>query len=491
MPDILGLCGHGAHGTSTVALQPVHAQRDQSAHAEVPRAAAPVLDLGKLDWIEYQRPVAESYDAVAEAMVAYCALGIEQPNYRCLSNLRKQVNKVAAEMLELAPFAGEPADFRTIEHAFESAKQDLEEIRQIDGGGLKAALRQINLICRGMDMNDRAALMRALPALRAALNDYHRQIEDCFVPGSRFSESAVHERNRAELDQPARAALLQRLAQRTHAAWHSDANVYQLLGIKPDYQASEADAAAFEQVFKQGRLIRTGGKYASATECLDLFDLYAKHMRAAQRDGDVPPDIPLAELIALRTYSVSSNELNQALREGDSKTVREFAPMIKLLVSALNRLPDCGSNTRQSKKILFRGIKLTANQLIESGYVKGNKLVIPSFASCATSGSTQYTQHEHFNVQLEIEQRDAKLIDNTSLYKGREDEALFKPMSCFEVLSVRYDENSPDPNYPYVTIKLRQIDADDLFTPARSSAAQLVHAGYFPQSAIDTLRQSE
>lgn len=93
-------------------------------------------------------------------------------------------------------------------------------------------------------------------------------------------------------------------------------------------------------------------------------------------------------------------------------------------------------------------------------------------------------------MQLEIEQRDATSVDAISLYKGHEDEALLKPMSCFEVRSVHYDENSPDPQRPRVRIKLGQIKPDELFASARNSAAQLVRSGYLAQPDLDAVRHA-
>lgn len=463
------------HGDSTTALQPL------TAHA---RKRAVPLDLNKFTWIDDDWELSDRHDALLTALAAYRAIGLEQPTHAALNHLRSTVTAIARQLLEGAEYEGEPGSAQVVQQAFAGAAAELAEERESFDTGMPAALAHVNHLCDRMQGADLATMLGDLPVLKASLEQYS---DDVAHRCNRHADDfMVHERNRAALELPAHDALLQRLAQKNRALWQSDANIYQLLKIKPDYRSTATDAADFEKTFKQGRLVRTNGRYVPPNECLELYKLYASDMQRKQRECHIPTNMPMAELLALRTYTVSSNELNQALRDGDTRTLLEFAPMLKLVISGLNRLP-----TLRQHKTIYRGMNLTAEQLIESGYIKGNKLFNPAFTSCATNCNTSHTTMEKFNVQLEIEQRDAKLIDPLSLYSGFEDEALFKPMTCFEVVAVHYADPTPDPQRPQVRVKLRQIDPDDMWLSARSSLAHLVRAGFIDPHSPHLARQPD
>ncbi|MFC7518912.1 hypothetical protein ACFQUU_28280 [Herbaspirillum sp. GCM10030257] len=121
---------------------------------------------------------------------------------------------------------------------------------------------------------------------------------------------------------------------------------------RPNYafRSTSADRQAFQQIFKEGTVLRSNMSYMRVEEAIKTYELYRTKMtklvteRSVLRGNDPYwhediKRIPIEDLIAIRTLVASSNELNQALRENDQETLKRLSPYLKTVISGLNQLP--------------------------------------------------------------------------------------------------------------------------------------------------------
>lgn len=217
----------------------------------------------------------------------------------------------------------------------------------------------------------------------------------------------------------------------------------------PKYQSTSEDREDFKQLFTSGQIIRNKGVYASPNECQDLYDFHMKKINELREsDHDIAPLHPI-DALAVRTYSISSNELNdESLRTGDKAKIAKFAPYIKCAISGLNKLPvwtdHWSGDPKKGKNIVYRGKRLHASEL--SKYKKGERIRELPFLSTTYDNKSPYRDFDKYNVQYVIKSQTGKKLGALSIYAHLEDEVLFPPATPFDVDDANYKNPAFDPN---------------------------------------------
>lgn len=194
-----------------------------------------------------------------------------------------------------------------------------------------------------------------------------------------------------------------------------------------DYRASFEERERFRQLFLEGKIKLDKEKYLSPDQADELYDSYASKMEELKDTRYQYAGIPTDELVALRTYSVYADELNNAFKRGDLAKLAELDPYIKTLVSGLNRLPPYRMYRNSP---LYKGATLTADQI--KAYIPGEEITEPAFFSTSYSESKAHKK----NVQYQVYSQNGRSLTDISLYQDWEAEVLLRPGTKFKVSRV-------------------------------------------------------
>ena len=141
-------------------------------------------------------------------------------------------------------------------------------------------------------------------------------------------------------------------------------------------------------------------------------------------------------LYRIEQYSGFPNlcsKLNDALRGGDQQELGPWLSYLKILVTALSKLPS-------NRCTLWRG----AFGDLSQKYREGDKITWCGFSSCITSlkvlESDQYSRKYEVRTLFLIECSNGKCITDYSYHEDKE-EVLLLPCTCFKVISNFSKEN--------------------------------------------------
>ena len=262
--------------------------------------------------------------------------------------------------------------------------------------------------------------------------------------------------------------------------WKRSDGVFSLLNKpQPQYRSTQEEQDAFKALFLGNRIIQCGN--LTAEKCEELWALYTAQLHAVRKNNPWLKSIPMTDLIAIRTYSVASNELNEALRNRDEEKIAAFAPYIQCLLSGLNQMPAFTRSFSSTRgEWLHRGVRLSAADLKK--YVPGAIISEAAFTSTTSDPNSSYCRlKEKYNVQLRIFGK-GKNIAAASLYAHLEDEVLFPPGTQFEVVEVKYVNEGLEPDMPRVNITLREIEPSS--SASGSGQAEGLHSTPAPAPAV-------
>ncbi|CAF0913408.1 unnamed protein product [Adineta ricciae] len=137
--------------------------------------------------------------------------------------------------------------------------------------------------------------------------------------------------------------------------------------------------------------------------------------------------------------------LNAALREREHEQMKPWILFMKLLLTALNRLPS-------KFQTVFRGVKLD----LHGEYSRGDLIIWWGFTSCTSTinvlQSNKFLGKKGERTQFIIECINGKNISKHSYFKS-ENEILLMPGTCFQVISFL------DHGHDFYTIQLKEIES--------------------------------
>ena len=165
-------------------------------------------------------------------------------------------------------------------------------------------------------------------------------------------------------------------------------------------------------------------------------------VKTAKRDSLKPADaLTIDESASIMLYSMSwtpatdslYTQLNATLRSKDRKSLEPWYSYLKLLFTALDKLPSI-------HWIVHRGIKAD----VYKDYVRGQSIVWWAFSSCTTKlsllESERYLGNTGIRSLFTIECKNGKDVRKHS-YFPREDEILIPAATQFRVISVLDQKN--------------------------------------------------
>jgi hypothetical protein len=190
------------------------------------------------------------------------------------------------------------------------------------------------------------------------------------------------------------------------------------------------------------------------------------------------------ESASIRLYSMGAksasrsfyNVLNTTLRSADSKKYEPWLLFMKLIITALSRLPATG------KRVVYRGIK--AN--LSAQYPKGKTIVWSAFSSCTCTmdvlESELFLGKRGARTWFTIECESARDIRKHSYFPS-EDELLLLPGTQFQVIS------SFDHGHGLHVIQLKEIGQSSTFLKYISAISDSVKQPLVLTKTLSSLEQ--
>lgn len=419
------------------------------------------------------RPFFKDFDVsngmieVQDAFAAYEEAGVA-PNYEELREARRIAEQLKDALLTAEHEQLGRRDLAVANDiAFSAARERAPSVDVSQKAAPQILLAHLETVMNQFLKSSPEVATDRFPDVYVALQNYFDLLDHKTQMPPYPDREAVHESVRDKLSASRHQAIIREFARAAVEDRKNNNNLYAILGITKDYRSTPEDQEAFRALFLSGKIIRSKMVYASPEECAELYALYERQIDNAVRHSSLS-NACRTDMIGVRTYTVSSNELNQALREGNIEKIREFAPYIKVAISGLNQLRAYSTSLRSSRDVapkpewVFRGVRLSVEELLKKGYVKGNAIDVKSFMSCSHSRSTGYCRlTDKYNVQMKIKARTPKLLGDLSLHNQSEDEVLFPPEKRFRIIDVKFSKGL-EKNYPHVDIVMEEIDEDQI-----------------------------
>jgi len=315
--------------------------------------------------------------------------------------------------------------------------------------------------------------MDRTPQLYVALTRYLDVLSDRHMAAPREDHrdlGARHEAVRALLFEPQRQRIVRECARRAAQPGGPGVDVLAHLGIGADYRATDADRAEFRALFESGRILRSSMVYTPPAKCRDLYAQYECEVGAVMAQ-DARKGSNLHDLIAVRTYTVSSNELNQALREGDLARIDAFAPYIKTFVSGHAQLRLASRRIGADKQgfiTLKRALQMSEKEILRAGYVVGATFRQPTPMSCTENSRASYwSLRSKYNVHLYVRCKNARRVGEISRHAHSEAESILALQTWFKVTDAAWQPGGTAA-HPWLDLVIEECDAPP---PARHGKA--------------------
>lgn len=139
--------------------------------------------------------------------------------------------------------------------------------------------------------------------------------------------------------------------------------------------------------------------------------------------------------------------LNKALRHEDRQSIDKWNSFLKLILTGLEKLPSSSPQT------VWRGAR---GENLCSKYPIGSKFAWWGISLCTSSRNTIekdiYLGETGLRTLFSIECQNGKLINLHSFFKDHENEIVFMPGTCFQVIS-----HKKDPSKDLFIIVLKEI----------------------------------
>ncbi|TWC67290.1 hypothetical protein [Herbaspirillum sp. SJZ099] len=401
------------------------------------------------------------------AIHAYLQCG-RSPNFDALVELRRAMDAIKEELIESDRLDGTDFAKPLFAHAEQSlaVDNDSPQAPQLLLSHLEATLIQYQRCDIGLRQDLTPQLHVALSRYLDLINDRHMQ-----APADDHTElEQRHEQTRNILFEPQRQRIVREFARRAAGDDGPVFDVFAHLGISPGYRASEQDREDFRALFESGRILRHKMVYTPPAECRKLYEQYAKEVEEAMRNDGIDGD--LRDMIAVRTYTVSSNELNQALREQNLEVIDTFAPYFKTFVSGLANLRTSSSTMYPDADgfiTLLRAVRLSEEELFRAGYVPGVVFRQPTPMSCSDNPNVSYwTLRGNYNVHIKVRCKVAHRTGEISRHAHSESEWIASLHLWMAVKSLRWLPGGT-PSHPNVDLVFEECDQP---RPAPSSAVR-------------------
>ena len=434
------------HGTS-------HAPAQAGMGAESPQRPAPRPDARAL------RPLFDDVspttrDEFDHALASYVSCG-RAPNLDALRDMRSALEKVREDL----EFEGE----HLCEQVFGAADKAL----MVDPSKLAAPqllLSHLEKTITAYSACDDTLRMDRTPQLYVALTRYLDVLSDRHreaPPGDDRDTGARHQAVRALLFEPERQRIVRECAHRAAQPGGPGVDVLERLGITPGYRATDQDRAEFRALFESGKILRLAMTYTAPSECRKLYAQYEREVGAVMAQ-DAARGSNLHDLIAVRTYTVSSNELNQALRDGDLARIDTFAPYIKTFVSGHAQLRLASRRIGADKEgfiTLMRALEMSEKEILSAGYVVGATFRQPTPMSCTENSNASYwSLRNKYNVRLQVRCKSARRVGDISRHAHSEAESILPMQSWFKVIDATWQPGGTA-SHPRLDLVIEECDA--------------------------------
>ena len=393
---------------------------------------------------------------LAEAVGAYLECG-RAPNFSALSTLRNELLALKDELT----FYDEINGTKTADRMFEHAQQTLLVKHTAPQAPQLLLSHLVSIISQywNCDEQRRQDLM---PHLFTTLDRYMNALRERHLQAAEDDHADTeerHEQTRNILFEPERQRIVRRFAQRAAGGDGGLFDVFAHLGITADYRASRQDREEFRALFESGRIVRSKMVYMPPDECCRLYVQYEREVKAAMKYDGIEGD--LDDMIAVRTYTISSNELNQALREANLEIIDIFAPYIKTFVSGLANLRTSSSSVYPDADgfvTLLRGVRMSEKELLQAGYVPGVVFRNPTPMSCSDDPEVSYlNMRDHYNVHIKVRCRPPYRTGEVSRHANNENEWIVALQKWIAVKSLRWLPGGTS-THPYVNLVFEQRD---------------------------------
>ena len=388
------------------------------------------------------------------ALACYVECG-RAPNYAALCDMRRAASELRDDLALEGP--------ELCEHFFGVAEAAL----MVDGNKLAAPqllLSHLEKTITAYHACDDTLRRDHTPQLYVALTRYLDLLSDRHMaapPGEHMALGERHEAVRALLFEPQRQRIVRESARRPAQQDKPDIDVLAHLGIGADYEATDQDRAAFRALFESGRILRSNMVYTAPDKCSALYAQYEREVAAVMAQ-DAAGGSNLHDLIAVRTYTVSSNELNQALRDGDLARIDAFAPYIKTFVSGHRQLRLASSRSgadRQGFITLRRALEMSERQILRAGYVVGAVFRQPTPMSCTGNEHASYLSlRGKYNVQIDVRCKSARRVGEISRHAHSEDESILALHTWFKVTKATWLPGGTR-SHPRLDLTIEELDA--------------------------------
>lgn len=430
-----------------------HAPAPAGMGAELPHRPAPRPDARALRRLfDDVRPAAR--DELHDALARYVDCG-PTPNYEALCEMRRALKELRTDL----EFEGAGL----CEQVFGAADKAL----MVDHAKLAAPqllLSHLEKTITAYRACDDASRMDRTPQLYVALTRYLDVLSDRHMEAPRDDHrdiGARHQAVRALLFDPQRQRIVRECARRAAQPGGPDLDVLEHLGITPGYRATHQDRAEFRALFESGHILRSRMVYTAPAECRKLYAQYEREVGAVMAQ-DAARGSNLHDLIAVRTYTVSSNELNQALRNGDLARIDTFAPYIKTFVSGHAQLRLASRRIGADKQgfiTLKRAVEMSEKQILRAGYVVGATFRQPTPMSCTGNEHASYLSlRSKYNVQLDVRCKSARRVGEISRHAHSEDESILPMQSWFKVTNATWLPGGTA-SHPRLDLVIEECDA--------------------------------
>lgn len=357
------------------------------------------------------------------------------PNHDALCEMRSAIEELKDSLDESDAFEGTTACQSAIRHA--------ERALLVNDASLAAPqllLSHLDRTIRQYLHSDDDMRKDRTPQLYVALTRYLDLLSERHMAAPEGDHTELgerHERVRALLFEPQRQRIVRDFAQRAAQPDGAHASVLAQLGITPGYRASEQDRKEFRALFEGGHILRSKMQYTPPSECRALYLQYEHEVGKAMAQ-DAHSGSNLDDLIAVRTYTVSSNEINQAIRENDMATIHKMAPYLRTLVSGLAQLRATSRTIRPDKDgfvTLKRAVEMSEADILRAGYVPGVTFCQATPMSCSDSADVSYWRMRHkYNVHMNVRCKSARRLGDISRHAHSEAESVIAPETWFKVI---------------------------------------------------------
>jgi len=307
----------------------------------------------------------------------------------------------------------------------------------------------------GLRMDYTPRLYVALTRYLNLLNERHLQApaDDHTRIGER------HEHIRTLLFEPQRQHIVREFSRRAAQQDRPQFDLHAHLGISAGYRASDQDREDFRALFESGRILRHSMRYSDPAECRKLYRQYENEVGQAMAHDGVDGS-NLHDLIAVRTYTVSSNELNKALREQNLAVIDTFAPYIKTFVSGHLQLHLSSARLRPDKDgfiTLMRAVQLSEQAVFRAGYVVGAIFRQPAPMSCSDDQRASFwSLRNKYNVHIHVRCKTARRAGDISRHAHSEAESILALQTWFKVTHATWLHGGT-PAYPWLDLVFEEI----------------------------------